>query len=32
MPKQAFYWQLYIASYTGLLGVPFSSSRERCFP
>ena len=23
MPKQAFYWQLYIASYTGLLGVPF---------
>ena len=23
MPKQAFYWQLYIASYTALLGVPF---------
>jgi len=23
MPKQAFYWQLYIASYTGLLGLPF---------
>jgi hypothetical protein len=23
MPKQAFYWQLYIAVYTGLLGIPF---------
>jgi hypothetical protein len=23
MPKQAFYWQLYIATYTGLLGIPF---------
>ena len=23
MPKQAFYWQLYIASYTALLGIPF---------
>lgn len=23
MPKRAFYWQLYIASYTGLLGIPF---------
>ena len=23
MPQQAFYWQLYIASYTALLGVPF---------
>lgn len=23
MPKQAFYWQLYIATYTGLLGFPF---------
>jgi hypothetical protein len=23
MPKQAFYWQLYIATYTGLLGLPF---------
>ena len=23
MPKKAFYWQLYIASYTALLGVPF---------
>lgn len=23
MPKEAFYWQLYIASYTGLLGIPF---------
>ena len=22
MPKQAFYWQLYIATYTGLLGLP----------
>jgi len=22
MPKQAFYWQLYIASYTALLGIP----------
>lgn len=22
MPRRAFYWQLYIASYTGLLGVP----------
>ena len=23
MPKQAFYWQLYIATYTALLGLPF---------
>ena len=23
MPKNAFYWQLYIATYTGLLGIPF---------
>jgi len=23
MPRQAFYWQLYIATYTGLLGIPF---------
>lgn len=23
MPPQAFYWQLYIASYTALLGIPF---------
>ena len=23
MPKKAFYWQLYIATYTFLLGVPF---------
>jgi hypothetical protein len=23
MPKQAFYWQLYIATYTALLGIPF---------
>jgi len=23
VPKQAFYWQLYIATYTALLGIPF---------
>jgi len=23
MPRQVFYWQLYIASYTALLGIPF---------
>ena len=23
MPRQAFYWQLYIATYTALLGMPF---------
>ena len=23
MPKQAFYWQLYIATYTALVGLPF---------
>lgn len=23
MPKQTFYWQLYIASYTAVLGIPF---------
>jgi len=32
MPKQAFYWQLYIASYTALLGVPFLFFPESVLP
>lgn len=32
MPKQAFYWQLYIAAYTGLLGVPLLFFPESVIP